>query len=753
MATDYTDRVIGEATGHVSGIDRVGLMFGNPISSYDMNAMQGILLDKIACYASNSKESSASVDLEEWKYMQTPAGTTVLDTVSRRTRIHNVRATIDLAEASASTSNFYFIYCPFVELQESPTVWQNDQYLRIYYRKVYYVWDATQTRLVGSSPVSDKIYRYGYRKSPSTVTPEATVSNNIKSSNHMDAEVSVRVGLEWTLSYDSDEKLPGFTQGPIVALYRKGTNKYYCYLFNTRRDLAYNNNLHGIPTLSALPTRYSSSDISIDILLDGAYDMLMDPDDSSVFMAYVVFAQRVLRSAQRFFVGVKDAPSVTWEYRLIDGSVVGTNSKWQAGIYWEPNVPYLFKFSGGVATYVDPSVEVPRRLRHYLYDSDGLIDKTRTKTFDAAFRYDSSAKKFKCIPNRVYTLDGVDHYYDGSAWKTCIPAGTTVMFPHDNSSHGTPKGTVCCNGQNLAKSDYPELFAVLGTIWGGSDTRFQVPNYGNRVLRGKTGKGIDSTASAYGGSDSLKLTKDYIPEMSANVKYSGDVTTKTINTTEYTGSGSVATTCTWGSGSLKCKISNWDIVGMLPRHYHLSGVANDSGAGGEHHNPVIAAASAELRGGMNDFFPDLNGRKDRSSWPNIGLYGLYGSASIGSEDKSPSWMGVTSLEIFQGGSKADWEFPIVGEPNISARSTSVDLKHKHQVTIPSGSVTVGTARETQQSIDKRPSFAYVATRMYHGHSVVVEDDMVIETIPTTASNIYSAPTVSAELYARTAGNT
>ncbi len=58
-------------------------------------------------------------------------------------------------------------------------------------------------------------------------------------------------------------------------------------------------------------------------------------------------------------------------------------------------------------------------------------------------------------------------------------------------------GWMACDGRSLDGSAYPELFAVLGYLYGGSGGSFNIPNYAGYFLRGLNGAdGVDpDTAS------------------------------------------------------------------------------------------------------------------------------------------------------------------------------------------------------------------------------------------------------------------
>jgi len=50
-----------------------------------------------------------------------------------------------------------------------------------------------------------------------------------------------------------------------------------------------------------------------------------------------------------------------------------------------------------------------------------------------------------------------------------------------------PFGWLPCNGQALEQGRYPELYAVLGTVWGGSGSTFNLPDFRGTFLRGVDG--------------------------------------------------------------------------------------------------------------------------------------------------------------------------------------------------------------------------------------------------------------------------
>lgn len=72
------------------------------------------------------------------------------------------------------------------------------------------------------------------------------------------------------------------------------------------------------------------------------------------------------------------------------------------------------------------------------------------------------------------------------------PTGTVSFWP----STTIPDGFVECDGRWLSREDYADLYAVLGDRYGSNSTRFRVPDYRGRFLRGwDHGAGRDPDAA------------------------------------------------------------------------------------------------------------------------------------------------------------------------------------------------------------------------------------------------------------------
>lgn len=96
----------------------------------------------------------------------------------------------------------------------------------------------------------------------------------------------------------------------------------------------------------------------------------------------------------------------------------------------------------------------------------------------------------------------------------------------DYAGTDAPTGWLMCYGQSLLRSDYPNLFARIGTTYGAVDAaHFNVPDARGRVLAGKdnmggapagrvttAGAGINGTTlGAVGGAETHTLTAPQMP--------------------------------------------------------------------------------------------------------------------------------------------------------------------------------------------------------------------------------------------------
>jgi microcystin-dependent protein len=91
---------------------------------------------------------------------------------------------------------------------------------------------------------------------------------------------------------------------------------------------------------------------------------------------------------------------------------------------------------------------------------------------------------------QVYDTDLKDYYYaDGGTWD-CVSAraGTVAYFANATA----PRGYKVCDGLSYSTTQYPELFAAIGYVYGGAGATFMVPDLRGEFIRCfDNGKGVD----------------------------------------------------------------------------------------------------------------------------------------------------------------------------------------------------------------------------------------------------------------------
>ena len=76
---------------------------------------------------------------------------------------------------------------------------------------------------------------------------------------------------------------------------------------------------------------------------------------------------------------------------------------------------------------------------------------------------------------------------NGELQKVVINAGVGFVLPYYGET--APPGTLACDGSEISREAYKELFAVLGTKAGAGDgsTTFNLPDFRGRFIRGTGG--------------------------------------------------------------------------------------------------------------------------------------------------------------------------------------------------------------------------------------------------------------------------
>ena len=95
-----------------------------------------------------------------------------------------------------------------------------------------------------------------------------------------------------------------------------------------------------------------------------------------------------------------------------------------------------------------------------------------------------------------------------------IVDGTPVGMINAYPSLTPPSKWLLCNGQSLLKTDYPALFALIGTKYGGTSTHFSLPNLSDRFIYGQRIVGGNPTIDNVGGEARVTLDITEIPSHS-----------------------------------------------------------------------------------------------------------------------------------------------------------------------------------------------------------------------------------------------
>lgn len=94
----------------------------------------------------------------------------------------------------------------------------------------------------------------------------------------------------------------------------------------------------------------------------------------------------------------------------------------------------------------------------------------------------------------------------GDNGSSQLPVGTMVNF----AGYNYPAGWIGCDGAAISRTQYPALFAVIGTIYGSGDgsTTFNLPNTAGRLVRGVN---ATYTIGGSGGSDAATIAIANLP--------------------------------------------------------------------------------------------------------------------------------------------------------------------------------------------------------------------------------------------------
>lgn len=147
------------------------------------------------------------------------------------------------------------------------------------------------------------------------------------------------------------------------------------------------------------------------------------------------------------------------------------------------------------STSASPADNDVRRLPFHM-SNDGAASEPYAQIKVTATDVSSGTEKGKFT---VATADGVDGSVDDivdididgldvvagdikKGGSVLLPAGTVTAYTADSA----PSGWLECNGSNVSRTTYADLFTAIGVIYGNGDgsTTFTLPDYRGRFLRG-----------------------------------------------------------------------------------------------------------------------------------------------------------------------------------------------------------------------------------------------------------------------------
>ena len=134
----------------------------------------------------------------------------------------------------------------------------------------------------------------------------------------------------------------------------------------------------------------------------------------------------------------------------------------------------------------------------------------------------------KADKETTYTKEEVDKLVDNpTITGDTLPIGAITLW----SGTTTPQNWLLCDGREVSRETYSELFAAIGTMWGAGDgsTSFNLPNYTDKF---PIGAGGDVDLAETGGEKEHTLTVDEMPPHKHNIKSSSNPGTESCYTRE-----------------------------------------------------------------------------------------------------------------------------------------------------------------------------------------------------------------------------
>lgn len=166
------------------------------------------------------------------------------------------------------------------------------------------------------------------------------------------------------------------------------------------------------------------------------------------------------------------------------------------------------------------------------------------------------------------TIDGVNNG-GGTGGGDTEPIGSTKMY------FGTtePNGYKFANGQAISRTEYAELFKIIGTAYGNGDgsTTFNLPDMGGRVPVGlNVNKEWFNQLGKTGGSEEVTLTIDEMPSHTHSVLVSGGGNKYAASFTQDGGTLEYIPTSSKGEGQAHTNLQPYITVNYIMKVKNIS---------------------------------------------------------------------------------------------------------------------------------------------------------------------------------------
>jgi microcystin-dependent protein len=137
---------------------------------------------------------------------------------------------------------------------------------------------------------------------------------------------------------------------------------------------------------------------------------------------------------------------------------------------------------------------------------------------------DAAGSKVESLDERVARLERLE-----ASASSRNPPGAVMEYAGSTA----PEGWLLCQGQSLLRSDYPTLFAAIGTTYGSADsTHFNVPNTKGRVV-----VGLDTSQSEFNALNEKAGAKTHTLSLAEMPSHSHAMTRTTAGGSGITGTG------------------------------------------------------------------------------------------------------------------------------------------------------------------------------------------------------------------------